>query len=188
MKYLKYTILLILVAGCFVAYGQSPVTRAIKEGNTTKYYMADGDSATTTIATEVKPYASLVVTLSQDSSEVPRMRILEHGFSVTPTITKEGVGHYEIVVPNGFPDSSKVWVSHTCGYGETGYDDTRAYASLPFFNNDGSLAGQLIILPGDPDYITIIVIDAAGNPAELSEFIVIDDISGTYSMPEIRRY
>lgn len=187
---LKSIIVLLFIFGYVVIHAQtSPVVRAIKVDTLTTLYTMDGDTSTTARATEEKPYYSLVVTIQQDSTDDPVMTILQNDLpGPHPVLVNESTGWWEIRSTGSFTPG-KVHIVGTCSYPTGDYDATGKYPSQAFYNGTtGAKAGSITIIPGNANFIGIMILDASGNPTDLSPFIVIDDISGTYAMPEIRIY
>jgi hypothetical protein len=182
---MKYLISLILVFGYFFTNAQT-VYKATQEGDTTTYYYTNGDSTLVTGTTGSAGYGTLTVLIQQDTTADPVMTILQNSLSgPTPILVNESLGWWEIQSTGSFT-VGKTHVANSCSYPTGEYNVLGNYPAQTFYDSTGAVTGSLIIIPGNANFIGIQILDASGNPSDLSPFITIDDVSGTYSLPEIR--
>ena len=133
-----------------------------------------------------KPYYSLHVLIQQDSTEDPVMTILQNDLQgPTPVLVNESTGWWEIQSTGSFTPG-KTFIEGTCSYPTGNYSATGNYPSISFYGAGGAKTGTMVIIPGNANFVGIMILDASGNPSDLSPFITIDDINGTFSMPEIK--
>ena len=104
-----------------------------------------------------------------------------------PVLVNESLGWWEIQSTGSFT-VGQTHVVNSCSYPTGQYNVLGNYPAQTFYDSTGAVTGSLIIIPGNADLIGIQILDAAGNPSDLSPFITIDDVNGNFSLPEIRVY